>query len=284
MGCACLAVVARRVGLGVPVVVGAGGELAQWTLGRRGCRGRVLAASAPVAPFPVGDETRCVFSGRTRAAAALGEAGVSAVAGRRAGDGRLLAAIALATVVVAALLLTARPPTSAGEAIVRAAALIGYQCVFLAVMATAYMRRLLHWFGRPFLQVHHLAALLGLGLLVVHPVAAALEWGTAKYLLPQFASVRIFLQYGGAPALYLLVLGASAAVCRGRLGPRWRPLHMLCYPAFVLATIHAFLLGSDFASPVVRVAASAMVAAVLYVGLERHPRPTGRSRRHSRRG
>jgi len=204
---------------------------------------------------------------------------VPALGARRASNPRPLVAVGVAVVGITTLVLLARPPATVSNAAVRAAALLGYQFVFLAVMASAYMRRLLHWFGRPFLKVHHLASLLGLGLLAVHPATAAVEWGTAELLLPRFASFRAFLQYGGAPALYLLVLAAIAAAARKRLGPAWRMLHALNYLAFVLATIHACLLGSDFASAAVRIVASAMVAAVVYVGLRRHLRLPSRPAR-----
>lgn len=189
---------------------------------------------------------------------------------KRSGNPWRFAAVVAVPLTVVAILFVVQPPTSPGGGLIRVASLLGYQAVFLAIVSTAYMRRMLYWFGRPFIKVHHLLSLSGLALLVLHPLLVALDWGTARYLVPQLGSPMAFLRYGGAPALYLLLCAALVAAFRKAIGPRWRWLHVLTYVAFIFATIHAFMLGSDFSGPVVRAVASAMLAAVLYVALRRH--------------
>ena len=45
---------------------------------------------------------------------------------------------------------------------IRGAALLGYLFIFFAIVSSAYMRRLVRIFGRPFIKVHHVASITGL--------------------------------------------------------------------------------------------------------------------------
>lgn len=198
---------------------------------------------------------------------------------RKAGNPWLLAGIAAIALVVVTVLLLIQPPASPGYLVIRAASLLGYQAMFLAILSSAYLRQMLRWFGRPFLKVHHLISLVGLALVTLHPIAVALEMATARYMLPQFQSLTTFLQYGGAPALYLFLLAALVAAYRKTLGSRWRLLHMLTYLAFTFATVHAFLIGDDFSSPVVRVVSWTILAMVIFVAVERRLQTRGRTAR-----
>ncbi|MHB0875381.1 MAG: hypothetical protein ACYC5O_04975 [Anaerolineae bacterium] len=188
---------------------------------------------------------------------------------KKAGRPWLLAVIAAVEVLLTAVLLLIRPPASLGWLVIRVASLLGYQTMFLVIVSSAYLRQMLRWFGRPFLKVHHLATLVGLALITLHPIAVVLQMAAARLLLPQFQSLRSFFQYGGAPALYLFVVAALVAVCRKSLGNNWRLLHMLAYLGFAFATLHAIMLGEDFAGLALRAVAVAMLAVVVYVAVER---------------
>ncbi len=184
----------------------------------------------------------------------------------------MLWAALLAAVVVGIILFAVQPPPNGLNAVVRMAALIGYLSVFGAVLSSLYLRELVRTFGRPFIQVHHLVALVGLGLLIVHPLAAALVYRSASVLVPRFSSWNDFFTWGGPPALYLLAIAALVAWQRRAISG-WRIVHYLTYLAFILATIHAILLGTDGQLLPVRILAIALalVAAWVFVR-KRRPR------------
>ena len=148
---------------------------------------------------------------------------------------------------------------------IRGAALLGYQSVFLAIVSSAYMRRLVRLFGRPFVQVHHAVSVTGLILITLHPLGVALDAATISMFVPRFDSALAFLQLGGQPAWYLIALAALIALLRRSIGQPWRIVHMLNYIAFLLATIHANLIGTDLQYIITR--AISMVMALVIVGI-----------------
>jgi DMSO/TMAO reductase YedYZ heme-binding membrane subunit len=149
--------------------------------------------------------------------------------------------------------------------VIRAAALLGYQFVFMSIISSAYMVQLVRRFGRPFVQMHHVLSVAGLIMVSLHPLAVALRAGTAKVFLPRFDSLRLFLELGGRPAWYFIVVAALVALWRRRLGSTWRVVHMLNYVAFLLATVHGNLIGTNFQNPVTRAVSALMVVAVVAV-------------------
>jgi methionine sulfoxide reductase heme-binding subunit len=175
-------------------------------------------------------------------------------------------AVAAVVLVLAAVPIALAPPFSLAVGLARFAALAGYQLLFLAIISSALLRQMLRWFGRPFLRVHHWSVVTGLALLATHPVFVSIGFATARYLLPQFGSPRLFLAYGGAPAIYVFILGTLVAVFRKALGPRWKRLHWLVYLAFLLASVHAMLIGDSFgALPALRVVPAAAAVAVVAI-------------------
>jgi len=82
-------------------------------------------------------------------------------------------------------------------------------------------------------------------------------------LLPRFDSWRVFLQLGGRPAWYLIAAAALAAALRRVIGQRWRAIHLLNYAAFLLGTVHAILIGTDFQQPVIKAVAIIMAIVVV---------------------
>jgi ABC-type multidrug transport system permease subunit len=149
--------------------------------------------------------------------------------------------------VLTAALLSLRPYGSPPNWIARGAALLGYLTIFFSILSSAYIRWLVRVFGRPFVKVHHMLSITGLVLIALHPVGVMLDWGSANVLLPQFDSLPAFLRWGGPPAWYLVGAASLAAVLRKFVGRRWRVIHNLSYVAFLLATFHAAMLGTEFA-------------------------------------
>jgi hypothetical protein len=143
--------------------------------------------------------------------------------------------------------------------IIRATALLGYLCVFLTSLSSLYMRKLSQFFGRSFIKTHHIIAVTGLVLLFTHALFNALSAETLAVFVPEFESFYEFLEHGGRPALWLITIAAVAALFRTRLGRNWRIIHWLNYLAFLIATFHAFSLGTDFRYLIVRIAALLMV-------------------------
>ena len=97
--------------------------------------------------------------------------------------------------------------------------------------------------------VHQAAALVGLSLTLAHVgLAVADPWvdvGAAAALVPGTSTWEPWWVGIGAVAVDLLLVVAVTSALRGR-GPRlWWGLHVLTYPAWVLATGHALAIGTD---------------------------------------
>jgi len=70
----------------------------------------------------------------------------------------------------------------------------------------------------------------------------------------EFGSLVVFLQLGGRSAWYLIAAASLAAVLREVVGRNWRVIHFLNYVAFLLGTIHAVTIGTDFQRGIVKAA------------------------------
>lgn len=162
--------------------------------------------------------------------------------------------------------------------LIQAAALVGYTCIFLAIVSSAFTRELVRAFGRPFVRVHHWVSITGEAMVWAHPLLVALEAGSLAVFIPSFASWRLFWSLGGRVAWYLIGVAVMAALLRKVIGRNWRRVHWLNYVAFILATPHALLIGSTFSrNPWLRVFPVLMLIIVLGVFVRRHlwKRPRG---------
>lgn len=148
---------------------------------------------------------------------------------------------------------------------IRAAAMLGYLAVFLTAVTSAYMRELFQLLGRPFIRVHHIYSVAGLVLITLHPLGVAIRSSDPLVFLPDFSSLYQFFSLGGRPAWYLIGIASLAGVFRTTIGQRWRLIHYVNYVAFLLATVHAILIGTDFLSPVAKAVPVAMALAVVGV-------------------
>jgi DMSO/TMAO reductase YedYZ heme-binding membrane subunit len=171
----------------------------------------------------------------------------------------------LVAVVLVTLSIALQPFGSPLDWVIRAAALLGYLAVFVTAVTSAYMRELFQLLGRPFIRVHHVYSVAGLGLITLHPLAAALRSSSLLVFLPDFSSFYQFFSLGGRPAWYFIVAASLAALYRAAIGQRWRLIHYLNYVAFLLATVHAVLIGTDFVSPVMKGIAILMALVVTWV-------------------
>lgn len=159
----------------------------------------------------------------------------------------VLAGLVLLAIVVGLLSLN---PLQAHQSwltwLARGAALFGYSSIFLTILSSAYLRQLVRFFGRSFVKVHHVASVAGLVAIGFHPVVVAVNTSSAAVFIPRFDSLLVFLTLGGRLAWYLVGVASLAALFRMRLRNYWRAVHYLNYIAFLLASIHASLLGTTF--------------------------------------
>jgi DMSO/TMAO reductase YedYZ heme-binding membrane subunit len=161
---------------------------------------------------------------------------------------------------------------------IRGFALLGYQFLFLAILSSAFLRELVRFFGRPFITLHHIVSITGLALMTLHPLGAAYEQLSLAVFLPRFDTLRLFLVLGGRPAWYLIILAVLAALLRQIIGKGWRWVHGLNYVAFMLITVHANLIGTDFQNLGPRIGSIVMAVVVTGVFVRRRiPRQTQRT-------
>jgi len=163
--------------------------------------------------------------------------------------------------------------------LVRSLALSGYLLVFLAALSSASLPATAKAFGRPFIGVHHVAAIAGFVAMLAHPFAYAFAVGSLGIFIPRADSVEEFFRWGGRPALFLFLVAVVAALLRLAFRKGWRSFHLAVYLGFLLATVHANLIGGTFlGSPVARVVSWVMAAAATVVFVRRRIQRLGASR------
>ncbi|MGB9929468.1 MAG: ferric reductase-like transmembrane domain-containing protein [Methanosarcina sp.] len=153
-------------------------------------------------------------------------------------------------------------PANPLRMLTRFAATFGYLAIFLAILSSECMSRMKKLSGFPFLKAHHHLARIGILLILAHPVLLILDGQSFRIFLPVLHSAGQFLATGGRPALYLFLLATSIAIYR-RKYKNWKKIHYLHYPAFLLVSAHALLIGTDFTSNIMRLLAFAMSLAVI---------------------
>ena len=142
--------------------------------------------------------------------------------------------------------------------LVRAAAVVGYLCIFLAVVSSNYMRELTKYFGRPFIRVHHMASLTALAALVIHAVTVAWTWKMPAIFIPS-------MEMPQALAFWLLAVAALSAVFRKTIGRKWKYVHWVNYLVFLLGTLHAQTLGANFQHLGIRIVSVLMALIVVFL-------------------
>jgi methionine sulfoxide reductase heme-binding subunit len=145
----------------------------------------------------------------------------------------------------------------------RFAGTFGYLAIFLAITTSEYMAKMKKISGLPFMKAHHNLARIGLLLIIIHPLTFVLQ-GRGIEIFSPISPTNIFIGLAGRPAFYLFLLAAGVALYRKKY-KNWRKIHYLSYLAFLLATLHALMLGDDFESYIMRTLAIAMAIAVTVI-------------------
>ncbi|MEV4948587.1 hypothetical protein [Streptomyces sp. NPDC053755] len=134
--------------------------------------------------------------------------------------------------------------------------------------------------------VHRATAIASLGFLLLH--------GTVKVSLGHVEPIGALIPFGlgvtgaaglvgfGSLAGLLMVIAAATGALRstlagrGGFAARWRPLHMLAYPAWCFALVHGLYAGRQAATWVVVMYCLALAAVAAAVSLRLLPAPTQR--------
>jgi methionine sulfoxide reductase heme-binding subunit len=145
--------------------------------------------------------------------------------------------------------------------IIRLSGLYGYIALSIAAIMTPFLREIYQNFGKPFLRVHHLFAVIGVALITLHPLVLLARTLSLGIFVPDLGSWEGFLRTAGRPALYLIYIAAIAALARANIQKYWRPVHALVLVALLFGLAHAILIGTDFASPAILV-----IYVLLFVG------------------
>ncbi|HET89754.1 MAG TPA: ferric reductase [Chloroflexi bacterium] len=192
--------------------------------------------------------------------------------GKNSGNLWYLVLIGVAGLAAVVGLVAARPEGRPLDWGIRGTALLGYGAVFLAILSAAYMRPLVKFFGQSFVKIHHIFSLTGLVLVTLHPLGVAVNAASVSVFWPKFDSLTVFLELGGRPAWYLIVVASVVAALRRTVGKNWRTIHGLNYVAFWLGTAHAIMIGTDFQSALARIMSSAMALVVVGVLVQKRRR------------
>ncbi|MDG6244290.1 MAG: ferric reductase-like transmembrane domain-containing protein [Methanolobus sp.] len=157
----------------------------------------------------------------------------------------LLSLILVSTLIMVTLL---QSPGTSLQMIYRACGLFAYLFIFLAILSSEYMRQMKNVFGKGFIAIHHILARIGILLMLIHPIVFAMEKRSMSVFVPVFHPLTDFLELAGRPALYLIIIAVFAAFYRKKITDKWKKIHYLIYPAFLLTFVHAWLIGTDLNS------------------------------------
>ena len=149
--------------------------------------------------------------------------------------------------------------------ITRGAAIVAYLMIFFSIVMTNFRKEMALFFGNRFIKIHHIATIVALTMIVVHPLFAVLNTQSLGELVPVTSSGYEFFLYGGRQALYLFIIATVAALLYRTLKKSWRVIHWFTYIAFIFATVHGILLGSNFQFLAVRIVVIILAVAVVSV-------------------
>lgn len=149
------------------------------------------------------------------------------------------------------------------ELSVRLLALNGFIALSIAAIMTPFLREIRSIFNKPFLQIHHSFAAVGLVLITLHPIVLSIQTLNLSVFLPNFSSVYSFFSAGGRQALIIIYIAVGFVLIRRKIPKYWRVMHALIYIALFFGIIHGNLLGSDFQNSVISIIYNALFVAVL---------------------
>ena len=153
----------------------------------------------------------------------------------------------------------------------RFAGTFGYLTLFLAIVTSEYMVKIKKISGLPFMKAHHNLARIGILLTLIHPLTFVLQGRSVRIFSP-ISQANIFIALAGRPAFYLFLLAAGIAIYRKKYR-NWRKVHYLSYLAFLLVSIHALMIGTDFRFNMMKVLAFAMAVTVIAIFIDKRSAP-----------
>lgn len=159
---------------------------------------------------------------------------------------------------------------------IRLGALIGLTSMSLATLLASDLKFVFKNFGKPFMKIHHIFAILGLIFITVHPVVFAISQMAITVFAPRFDSWIIFWELAGRPAFYLIYLGTIAALLRRKIKNSWRYLHLLNYVVLIFGYVHGVLIGTDFRNPLIFILFTGLVLLSLIVPFYRYFKKKGK--------
>ncbi len=165
--------------------------------------------------------------------------------------GYLFIAAIIGTMIAVFFIINSIDNSDPFDLLMRLGGLYGYFGICISTMMTPYLKEIKQTFGKKFIEVHHVTAVIGVACITLHPVIFAIQNMSLVVFLPVVSSWLDFWTMAGPPALIMLYVALVAVVLRMRIVKYWRYLHALMYLVLTFGIIHADLIQSDFAqSPV----------------------------------
>jgi DMSO/TMAO reductase YedYZ heme-binding membrane subunit len=129
---------------------------------------------------------------------------------------------------------------------IRLCALYGFMALAIATAMTPFLKEVTLAFGRPFIRVHHLFAILGIIFATLHPVFFAIQSMNLAVFIPRFDDWYTFWSLAGRLALYIIYIVSAAGLLRVLVPRYWRYFHWLMYLVLLFVIVHGNLIGQDF--------------------------------------
>jgi DMSO/TMAO reductase YedYZ heme-binding membrane subunit len=179
--------------------------------------------------------------------------------------GYLFIAAIISTMVVVFLIINFIDNSDPFDLLMRLGGLYGYFGICVSTMMTPYLKEITQTFGKKFIEVHHVTAVIGVACITLHPVIYAIQNLNLAVFLPVVSSWLDFWTMAGPPALMLLYVSLVAVILRMRIIKYWRYVHALMYVVLTFGIIHADMIQSDFAqSPILLALYNIFYVAVVF--------------------
>ena len=109
---------------------------------------------------------------------------------------------------------------------VRLFALNGFFALCIAAFLTLFLKEIRSQFGKPFLNVHHYFAVVGLILVTLHPVSLLIQSLDPTIFLPNLSSFYLFWLLAGRQALLIIYIAVIAGILLIKV-PKYNKEHRL---------------------------------------------------------
>ncbi len=170
---------------------------------------------------------------------------------RRAGYVFLI--LVVVSFMVVSYLAVSKVPLRSFDLIVRLLALNGFLALSIATLLTPFLKEIRNALGKPFVEVHHAFAAIGLTLITLHPIVYFVQTPDVGLFLPNLQSFYLFFYWGGRQALIIIYLALVAVFLWRKIPHYWRLVHAFMYVALFFAIVHANFVGVDFQNLFIRI-------------------------------